>query len=82
MDFISLAVFGLSVVGLGAAATVMIAKWLPRAAIEQAAEHGRFVGLGLGLGVAPRAKLDLHAERRPLVGVRVVKEAMNVVRTH
>ncbi|MFX1674316.1 hypothetical protein PWR63_18955 [Paraburkholderia sp. A2WS-5] len=78
MDFISLAVFGLSVVGLGVAATVMIAKWLPRAAIEQAAEHGRFVGLG----VAPRAKLDLHAERRPLVGVRVVKEAMNVVRTH
>lgn len=78
MDFISLSVFGLAVVGLGSAATVMIAKWLPQSAIEQAAEHGRYVGLG----VAPRAKLDLHAERRPRVGVQVVKEAMNVVRTH
>ncbi|WP_213301077.1 hypothetical protein [Paraburkholderia sacchari] len=78
MDFISLSVFGLAVVSLGAAATVMIAKWLPQAAIEQAVEHGRYVGLG----VAPRAKLDLQAGRRPLVGVQVVKEAMNVVRTH
>ena len=78
MDLVSLALFGLAVVGLGAAATVMIAKWLPQSAIEQAAEHGRYVGLG----EAPRAKLAVHAPRRPQVGVQVVKEAMNVVRTH
>ncbi|WP_321815045.1 MULTISPECIES: hypothetical protein [unclassified Paraburkholderia] len=46
MDFVSLALFGAAVVGLGAAATVMIAKWLPQSAIEQAGQHGRFVGLG------------------------------------
>ncbi|MDR3101273.1 MAG: hypothetical protein LBV73_29940 [Paraburkholderia sp.] len=78
MDFISLALFGLAVVGLGAAATVMIARWLPQSAIEQAAGHGRYIGLG----EVPRAKLTLRGKRRPLVGVQVVKEAMNVVRTH
>nr|WP_322062500.1 hypothetical protein [Paraburkholderia sp. J63] len=76
MDLVSLALFGLAVVGLGAAATVMIARWLPQSAIEQAAEHGRYVGLG----EAPRAKPAM--QRRPQVGVQVVKEAMNVVRTH
>ncbi|MCG5074311.1 hypothetical protein [Paraburkholderia tagetis] len=78
MDFIFLSLLGLAVVGLGTAATVMIAQWLPQSAIEQAVQHSRFAGLG----EAPRAMLDLPAQRRPLVGVQVVKEAMNVVRTH
>ncbi|HTH61884.1 MAG TPA: hypothetical protein VL689_17230 [Paraburkholderia sp.] len=70
MDFVSLAVFSVAVVGLGAAATVMLAKWLPKSALERAAEHGRFVGLG-------SAKPVTQAEFRP----KVRKEAMNVVRT-
>ncbi|WP_310632766.1 hypothetical protein [Paraburkholderia sp.] len=76
MDLVSLALFGTAVVGLGAAATVMIAKWLPQSAIEQAAQHGRFVGLG----EAPRARATRSV--RPLVRPQVGKEAMNVVRTH
>lgn len=72
MDFVSLALFGAAVVGLGAAATAIIAKWLPSSAIE-AAQHGRFVGLG----EAPRVRLAYRAQFGPQVG----KEAMNVVRT-
>lgn len=69
MDFVSLALFSVAVVGLGATATVLIARWLPKSAIEQAAEHGRFVGLG----EAPVV--------RPAYRPQVRKEAMNVVRT-
>ncbi|CAM2137997.1 MULTISPECIES: hypothetical protein [Paraburkholderia] len=76
MDLVSLALFATAVVALGAAATVMIAKWLPQSAIEQAAQHGRFVGLG----EAPRAQPARSV--RPLVRPQVGKEAMNVVRTH
>jgi hypothetical protein len=70
MDFVSLTLFGLAVVGLGAAATVLIARWLPKSAIEQASEHGRFAGLG-------EEAVAAQAVARP----RVRKEAMNVVRT-
>ncbi|QGZ63912.1 hypothetical protein [Paraburkholderia acidisoli] len=73
MDFVSLALFGAAVVGLGAAATAIIARWLPLQAIE-AAQHGRFVGLG----EAPRLRPAYRAQFGPQVG----KEAMNVVRTH
>jgi hypothetical protein len=78
MDFVSLALFAVAVVGLGAAATVMIARWLPQSAIDQAAQHGRYAGLG----AAPEAKPARRAQHRPRVGAQVVKEAMNVVRTH
>ena len=90
MDFVSLALFGAAVVGLGAAATVMIARWLPQSAIEQAAQHGRFAGLG----EAPRGKpanrgrfggrlgwqfgAQFGSRIRPQVG----KEGINVVRTN
>lgn len=70
MDFVSLAFFSAAVVGLGAAATALLARWLPQPAIEQAAQHGRFAGLG----EAPVAK-------QPAYRPQVRKEVMNVVRT-
>jgi hypothetical protein len=78
MDFVSLALFGVAVVGLGAAATAMIARWLPQSAVEQAAEHGRFVGLG----EAPRVKSASRTKQGTQVRPQVGKEAMNVVRTN
>jgi hypothetical protein len=78
MDFVSLALFGAAVVGLGAAATAMIARWLPQSAIEQAAQHGRFVGLG----EAPQAKAARRIPIGPRIRPQVGKEAINVVRTH
>jgi len=69
MDFVSLAIFSVAVIGLGSAATVMLAKWLPKSALERAAENGRFVGLGEKPPVT-------QAAYRPRI-----KEAMNVVRT-
>jgi hypothetical protein len=70
MDFVSLAVFSVAVVGLGSAATVLLAKWLPQSALERAAGDGRFVGLGEAAPVT-----------QPAYRPRVRKEAMNVVRT-
>jgi hypothetical protein len=78
MDFVSLALFGAAVVGLGAAATVIIARWLPPSAIEQAAQHGRFVGLGEAPRAVPARRIQVGPRIRPQVG----KEAMNVVRTN
>ncbi|WP_084069148.1 hypothetical protein [Paraburkholderia heleia] len=78
MDFVSLALFGAAVVGLGAAATVMIARWLPQSAIEQAAQHGRYVGLG----EAPRARAVRRAQFGPRIRPQVGKEVINVVRTN
>ncbi|WP_027795006.1 hypothetical protein [Paraburkholderia acidipaludis] len=68
-DYASLALFGAAAVGFGAAATWLIATWLPKPAAEQAAEHGRFAGLG----EAPAATPGYRQQVR--------KEAMNVVRT-
>jgi len=70
MEFVSLAVFSVAVIGLGSAATVLLAKWLPASALQRATEHGRFVGLGEKPPVT-------QAAYRP----KVRKEAMNVVRT-
>lgn len=70
MDLVSLAVFSVAVVGLGAAATAIYARWLPKPAIEQAAEHGRFVGLG-----------EAPVVKQPAYRPQVRKEVMNVVRT-
>jgi hypothetical protein len=70
MDLISLAVFSVAVMGLGSAATVMLAKWLPKSALTRAAEQGRFVGLGEATPVT-----------QPAYRPQVRKEAMNVVRT-
>lgn len=70
MDLVSLAVFSVAVIGLGSAATVLLAKWLPKSALERAATNGRFVGLG-------EAPPVIQPAYRPSVR----KEAMNVVRT-
>ena len=69
MDLVSLAVFSVAVIGLGSAATVLLAKWLPQSVVERAG-NGRFVGLG-------EARPVTQAAYRP----KVSKEAMNVVRT-
>lgn len=70
MDFVSLAVFSVAVIGLGAAATVLLAKWLPKPVLERAAGNGRYAGLGEAMPVT-----------QPAYRPRVRKEAMNVVRT-
>jgi hypothetical protein len=82
MDFVSLAIFGVAVVGLGAAATAMIAKWLPQTAIEQAAQHGRFVGLGEAPRTMKARRAKLGAQFGPRLRPQVRKEAINVVRTN
>ncbi|CAG4887155.1 hypothetical protein [Paraburkholderia saeva] len=69
MDFVSLSLLAIGVVGLGSAATVLLTKWIPQPVAELAALHGRYVGLGEAAPVA-----------RPY-RERVQQEAMNVVRT-
>jgi hypothetical protein len=68
MDFWSLAWIAVAVVGLGAAATYLIAKWIPESFGELAAEHGRFVGLG-----EARRAVALQSRQRQ-------REAMNAIR--
>jgi hypothetical protein len=70
MDFVSLALFGVAVVGLGAAATVIIARWLPQSAIDQAGQHGRFVGLGEA-PLAQPVRQPVRAHIGPKVGPQV-----------
>jgi len=82
MDFVSLALFGAAVVGLGAAATVMIARWLPQSAIEQAAQHGRFAGLGEAPRRKPANRAQFGAQFGPRIRPQVGKEVINVVRTN
>lgn len=45
MDFVTLALFAVAVVGLGSAATVLLTKWIPQPVAELAEKHGRFMGL-------------------------------------
>jgi hypothetical protein len=70
MDFVSLSLLAAALVGLGSAATVLLARWVPQPVAQLAAQHGRFVGLGEQRQVAV-------ARYR----VRVQREAMNVVGT-
>lgn len=72
MDLSSLTLLSLAEVGLGAAATYLIAQWLPESVIDLAAQHGRYVGLG------ERAQEATPAA--PHRG-RTQHEALNVVRT-
>lgn len=68
MDFVSLAVFSAAVIGLGSAATVLLAKWLPKSALDTARTNGRFIGLGEATPVTQSAYAP-----------KVRKEAMNGV---
>lgn len=80
MDFVSLALLAVAVVGLGSAATVLLTRWIPQPVAELAAQHGRFVGLGeQGSGpAAPTAPAAPYGARK---GAQVQQEAMNIVRT-
>ncbi|MFL9932291.1 hypothetical protein P0D88_24350 [Paraburkholderia sp. RL18-103-BIB-C] len=71
MEFVSLMMFAIAVVGLGAAATVLLTEWIPQRVAQLASQHGRFIGLGEQLGAAAPAPYRTH----------VRAEAMNVVRT-
>ncbi|MFM0592680.1 MULTISPECIES: hypothetical protein [Paraburkholderia] len=71
MEFVPLALLAVSVVGLGAAATVLLTRWIPQPVAQLAAQHGRFVGLGEQYGGAVAAPYRAHGQQ----------EAMNVVRT-
>ncbi|EEA00679.1 hypothetical protein BH160DRAFT_4001 [Burkholderia sp. H160] len=70
MEFVSLALFAIAVVGLGCAATVLLTDWIPESVAALASQDGRFVGLG-----EQRGKAAAHYR------AHVQAEAMNVVRT-
>ncbi|CAB3764893.1 hypothetical protein [Paraburkholderia humisilvae] len=72
MEFLSLALLAVGFVGLGAAATVLLANMVPQNVASIAARHGRFAGLAGGNGDAVMPA-PLRAS--------VKKEAMNVVGT-
>ncbi|NKJ45173.1 hypothetical protein CIC12_00100 [Burkholderia sp. SG-MS1] len=69
MEFVSLLLLAIAVVGLGASATVLLTDWLPQSVAQLASQHGRFIGLG----EQPRGATSYRAH--------VQSEAMNVVRT-
>jgi hypothetical protein len=71
MEFVSLVLFAMAVVGLGAFATVLLTDWIPQPVAQLASQHGRFVGLGEQRGAAAPASYRAHVQ----------SEAMNVVRT-
>jgi hypothetical protein len=70
VEFVSLALFAMAVLGLGCAATVLLTDSIPESVAALASQHGRFVGLGEQRGKAA-------APRR----AHVRAEAMNVIRT-
>jgi hypothetical protein len=71
MEFVSLALFAVAVVGLGAAATVLLTEWIPQSVAQLASQHGRFIGLGEQRDGAAHVSYRAHVQ----------PEAMNVVRT-
>ncbi|SMG61373.1 hypothetical protein [Paraburkholderia susongensis] len=73
MEFVPLVLFAIAVVGLGAAATVLLTDGIPARISELASQHGRFIGLGEQCGQAAPASAPYRAH--------VQAEAMNVVRT-
>lgn len=77
MEFVSLALLAVAVVGLGSAATVLLTQWIPQPVAELAAQHGRFVGLGEEKGnlAAPAAPYGAR------LGAHGQQKAMNVART-
>jgi hypothetical protein len=77
MDFASLALLAVAVVGFGSAATVLLTCWIPQPVAELAEQHGRFAGLGEA-GSGPVAPAAPYGGR---MGAKVQQEAMNVVRT-
>ena len=72
MEFVPLSLLAVGFVALGAAATVLLTRWIPLPAAQLAAQHGRFIGLGEQNGaVAAAVPYRAHVQQ----------EAMNVVRT-
>jgi hypothetical protein len=71
MEFVPLALFAVAVVGLGAAATVLLTDWISQPVAQLASQHGRFIGLGEQQAGAGAASYRAHVQ----------PEAMNVVRT-
>ena len=71
MDLVPLMLFAIAVVGWGAAATVLLTKWIPHPVAQLASQHGRFVGVAERGGGVARASYRAHVQA----------EAMNVVGT-
>ncbi|WP_207004084.1 hypothetical protein [Trinickia mobilis] len=46
MEYVSLALLAVAVVGLGSAATILLTQSIPQSVAEVAGRHGRFAGLG------------------------------------
>lgn len=46
MEYVSLGLLAVAVVGLGSAATILLTQSIPQSVAEVAARHGRFAGLG------------------------------------
>lgn len=73
MEFVSLAIFAVAVVGLGSAATILLAQSISPQLADLAAKHGRFVGLRTAdEGTSPASP----ASRYPL---RVQRKSIDVV---
>jgi len=70
MEFVPLSLLAAAVVGLGSAATVLLARWIPQPVAQLAAQHGRFIGLD-----------EQRAEAAMPYRMHVQQEAMNVVGT-
>jgi hypothetical protein len=71
VDFVPLMLFAIAVVGWGAAATVLLTKWIPQPVAQLASQHGRFLGVAEQGGDVARASYRAHVQA----------EAMNVVGT-
>jgi hypothetical protein len=71
VEFVPLLLLAIAVVGLGAAATVLLTNWIPQPVAQLASQHGRFAGLGEQSGGAAPTPYRAHVQA----------EAMNVVRT-
>lgn len=71
MEFVPLMLFAIAVIGLGAAATVLLTDWIAQPVAQLASQHGRFSAVGEQRGATASAPFRAH----------VKAEAMNVVRT-
>lgn len=74
MQFVSLALLAVAVIGLGSAATILLAQSISPQLADLAGKHGRFAGLGAAdEGSNPASALPYRAHVQP--------KAINVVGT-
>jgi hypothetical protein len=75
VEYLSLALLAVAVLGLGSAATILLTQSIPQSVAELAARHGRFAGLGAAAEESSPASPALPHR------VRVQSKSINVVGT-